>query len=344
MSPRRISSKSSPGQRGGRDAGEVTPSAGVCLSSGRSSCTIWSRSARSSRPWISYTCESSSSSADWRRSRHRRDIVLLTSTLHDVAETASLELELDRLEQVVRLVRHLEVGIARDPERRPLDDLHAWEELRQEVRDHVLHRHEPLPLAHGQEPRQRLGTLTRAKRSSPLSGSRASTPSESDSPEMYGNAAPDPRASGVSTGKTSRVKRRSNHSRPCAGARRLRTISIPSSASPGRSASSRASTALDELEDAGADRRERGAGRQSVGERTARPDASCPIRPATRTMKNSSRFEAKKRTSSRARASAATRPRQARAASRCTRPSRALDSAVVVRRLRAASSPSQIGS
>ena len=45
------------------------------------------------------------------------------------------------------------------------------------------------------------GTLTRAKRSSPDSGSAASTPSESERPEMYGNGCPGPTASGVRTGK-----------------------------------------------------------------------------------------------------------------------------------------------
>ena len=44
------------------------------------------------------------------------------------------------------------------------------------------------------------GTLTRANRSSPVSGSRTVTPSESESPEMYGNGCPGPTASGVRTG------------------------------------------------------------------------------------------------------------------------------------------------
>ena len=44
------------------------------------------------------------------------------------------------------------------------------------------------------------GTFTRAKRSSPDSGSRTITPSLSDRPEMYGNGWPGPTASGVSTG------------------------------------------------------------------------------------------------------------------------------------------------
>ena len=44
------------------------------------------------------------------------------------------------------------------------------------------------------------GTLTRANRSSPVSGSTAITPSESESPETYGNVWPDPTASGVRIG------------------------------------------------------------------------------------------------------------------------------------------------
>ena len=44
------------------------------------------------------------------------------------------------------------------------------------------------------------GTLMRAKRSSPESGSRTNSPSDRESPEMYGNGWPGPTASGVSTG------------------------------------------------------------------------------------------------------------------------------------------------
>ena len=52
----------------------------------------------------------------------------------DLAEAALAQLELDLFEQVVRLVRHVEVGVARDAERRALDDVHAGEERGQEVR------------------------------------------------------------------------------------------------------------------------------------------------------------------------------------------------------------------
>ena len=44
------------------------------------------------------------------------------------------------------------------------------------------------------------GTLTRAKRVSPVEGSRTVTPTDRDRFEMYGNGCPGPTASGVSTG------------------------------------------------------------------------------------------------------------------------------------------------
>ena len=63
----------------------------------------------------------------------------------DVAEAAAPELGLDGLEEVVGVVRHLEVGVARDAEEHALGDLHPGEERGQEVRDHRLERHEPRP-------------------------------------------------------------------------------------------------------------------------------------------------------------------------------------------------------
>ena len=62
----------------------------------------------------------------------------------DVAHPALPELDLDGLEQVVGVVRDLEVGVARHAEERALGDLHPGEEHRQEVRDHGLERHELL--------------------------------------------------------------------------------------------------------------------------------------------------------------------------------------------------------
>ena len=62
----------------------------------------------------------------------------------DVAEATASELGLDRLEEVVGVVGHVEVGVARNPEQRALGDLHPGEERRQEVGDHRLERYEPL--------------------------------------------------------------------------------------------------------------------------------------------------------------------------------------------------------
>ena len=72
------------------------------------------------------------------------------------------------------------------------------------MRDDRLERDEALP--DRDEAVEAFGTFTRAKRSSPVSGSAASTPSDSERPEMYGNDCPGPTASGVRTGKISRSK------------------------------------------------------------------------------------------------------------------------------------------
>ena len=78
---------------------------------------------------------------------------------HRVAEGAAAQLQLDRLEQVVRLVGDGEVRVARDPECRALDDLHHREEPGEEVPDHPLERHEQAARADRQEARQQLGHL-----------------------------------------------------------------------------------------------------------------------------------------------------------------------------------------
>src|ERR1700675_4819136 len=74
-----------------------------------------------------------------------------------VAETAAPKLALHGLEQIVGLVRDLEVGIARDAKHAALDDLHLGEQPPEEVTDHP--REEQPPLADGHEPRQTLGNL-----------------------------------------------------------------------------------------------------------------------------------------------------------------------------------------
>ena len=77
----------------------------------------------------------------------------------DVAEAPASQLELDRLEQVVGLVRDLEVRVSRDAKDRPLEDLHAREEPVEEVRDRRLERQHPPALPDREEARQPLGHL-----------------------------------------------------------------------------------------------------------------------------------------------------------------------------------------
>ena len=62
------------------------------------------------------------------RSRNAGDILARHLDARDLTEAATPQLELDRFEQVVGLVRDLEVGVARDAENRPLEHVHAREE------------------------------------------------------------------------------------------------------------------------------------------------------------------------------------------------------------------------
>ncbi len=140
------------------------------------------------------------------------------------------------------------------------------------------------------------GTLTRAKRSSPDSGSRASTPRLKERPEMYGKGWPGPTPSGVRTGKISRWKRASSSASSSGSRASTCATTIPSSASAGRSAffhsfawrAVRSSTRSRTSDSAAR-------GVSPSAERTASPAAAWPIRPATRTMKNSSRLDETKR-------------------------------------------------
>ena len=88
------------------------------------------------------------------------------------------------------------------------------------------------------------GTFTRAKRSSPASGSRTRRPRLSDSPEMYGNGWPGPTASGVSTGKIWRANTCSSSVALCLGRRpRRRRRGSPRRRARDRARRARAPTA-----------------------------------------------------------------------------------------------------
>ena len=75
---------------------------------------------------------------------------------HDLAEAAAAQLVLDRAHEVVGLVGDREVGVARDPEDRVVDDLHPGEQRREVLGDQVLERDERAPVADRHEARQHL--------------------------------------------------------------------------------------------------------------------------------------------------------------------------------------------
>ncbi len=138
------------------------------------------------------------------------------------------------------------------------------------------------------------GTLTRAKRSSPVSGSRTKTPRLSESPEMYGNGWPCPTPSGVSTGNTSVSKSRSSSNISSSSRSSIAATMIPASASAGRSSRfhSRDWRAVSSSTRARISA-SASSGVRPSGERTDRPASACSARPATRTMKKSSRLDEK---------------------------------------------------
>ena len=156
-SPRLISSKMRCGVFARAQRGGIIGAHGSSFSSGRSSATSCQRSAWSRRPSTRVDVvrphaepgDEPLAQRPGRRGRHLE--------ADGVAEAAAAELRLDRLEQVVGVVRELEVGVAGDAEQRPLGDLHPGEEHGEEVRDDRLERHELL--ADGDEPVEALGHL-----------------------------------------------------------------------------------------------------------------------------------------------------------------------------------------
>ena len=106
---------------------------------------------------------------------HPRRHVVRHLEPHDVAEPAPAQLDLHRLEQVVGVVRHLEVGVAGDPERGRLDHLHAREEAGQEVGDHLLERERDPVAADRDEARHPLRAPSPAPAAPPRSRDRGRT-------------------------------------------------------------------------------------------------------------------------------------------------------------------------
>ena len=101
--------------------------------------------------------------------------------------------------------------------------------------DDLLERDVQAAAAELEEAREALGDLHASEALLAVSGSSAKIASESERPEMYGNGCPGPTASGVSTGKISRSKRRSSCASSFAPRSSMPPTVIPSAASAGRS-------------------------------------------------------------------------------------------------------------
>ena len=251
---------------------------------------------------------------------------------------------LDGLEQVVGLVRDLEVGVARHAEDGALDDLHAREELGEEVRDHLARagrsaprvpkRHEARQTFRHLDPREAL----LARRAGRARARRAL----SESREMYGNGCPGPTPSGVQDGED---LAREPLARAPSGSSPERSstepIEIPASASAGRSF---VAPQL-RLARRRARRHARGSPRAPRAASCRRPSARRgpttpgPMSPATRTMKNSSRFAETMRADTapaRAAGSAGRRRARARGALNSSRRELAVEEAACRLRLRLA--------
>ncbi len=209
---------------------------------------------------------------------------------HDVAEPAPVELLLDRLEQVLGRLGDVVVGVARDAERGVLGELHAREQAVEVVGDHVLEGDVARAALERQEPRQHLRHLHARE---PLlargAGRRRTRRATATGSRCTGTAGPGrPRAAsapGRSPARTSRsgAGARRRCTRP-ASARRCppppATAEIDSCRFASSSASSaRTRSAISCSTSSGA--------RPSLG---AVPAEAWSTRPATRTMKNSSRL------------------------------------------------------
>src|SRR5918999_262037 len=110
---------------------------------------------RLGKPYTTWTpaCSSARDHSMFRDSSKRalsstRQTLCFPFSAHSMRAGTSGEssLVLDGLEQIVRLVGHLEIRVARDTEDRTLADVHLREEVREEVRDHAFERNQEPPL------------------------------------------------------------------------------------------------------------------------------------------------------------------------------------------------------
>ena len=254
------------------------------------------------------------------RSSIAADIDDATSSAHDVAEAAPAELGLDRLEQVVGVVRELDVGVARDAEDGALERSPCPGRAR---RGSARSRPRAAAAGRARRPR-RSAAAARAPsraRSAPRrsSGSRASTPRLSESARDVRERLAGPDAErrqhredlALEAAVELRAARPVEQSSTC-------PISMPSRGERGRAALA----PEPRLRRRQLHRRARGSRRAPRAASARRPSGPRsptrpgPIRPATRTMKNSSRLDEKIEQNLTRSSSGTARPRRARARAR----------------------------
>ena len=287
----RIRANRSPEASGSASRARVTGIHGSCLSSGRSRSAISRRSAISISPGVSYTCASVTPRPLHSRSRIAADIPSDTSSRtaspnrrrrsSDSTASSRSSASSESSKSASRVTRKRLCSRISIPGKRRLEKC--------AITSSSGASRQPGPSPTGTNRASPSGTLTRAKRSSPDTGSRAMNPRLSERPEMYGNGCPGPTASGVSTGYTLR----SNHSPTAACSVAVQLSNVQISMPSARRAGTRTSCQSSTWRARRAMTRSRISARATAGvrpsaDRTARPAAIWPSRPATRIMKNSS--------------------------------------------------------
>jgi hypothetical protein len=212
----------------------------------------------------------------------------------DATEPAARQLRLDRLQEIAPLVLlDLEVGVSGDPEHVMLDDLHPGEQLTEVEGDDLLQRHETLAVGHHHEAGQDRGDLDAGEPGL----SRVAVPHENRQIEREVRDVRE---------RVGRVHRQRGDDREHPGTELLVEIDavvfvegVVVAEPDSRLGHQRCDLVEEQgigplvlVGDERADPLELLGRGHPVGRRDRTPSATCSFSPATRTMKNSSRFDA----------------------------------------------------
>ena len=240
----------------------------------------------------------SASSARSSCSRSSRLMPCLDLEAHDLAEAAAAQLVLDGLQQVVGLVGDGEVGVARDPEDRRVDDLHAREQ-RVEVGGDDAPRagRTSAVVASAHEARQHLLRHLHAREDlrAPVTGRAPARRATARGWRCRGTAGRGRPPAASARGRSGAGSARRARSRSSVETSSSATIRMPCSASAGRRSSLQAAAWRSQCSrhDPRGSRRVVCFGVRPSCRGVSMPASTWSCRPATRTMKNSSRLDAK---------------------------------------------------